>query len=65
MIDVRNISHNIEQIISKNKLSNEKIILNDENIKLKNYINLIKDKQIFLSIAINLKFLLWVDFLII
>ena len=61
LIDVRNISYNIEQIISQNKLSNKKIILNDENIKLKNYINFIKDKKIFLAFAINIKFLLLIS----
>ena len=61
IVDVRNISFNIEQIISKNKLTNEKIILNDKNLKLKNYINLIKKEQLFFSIAINLNFILFVS----
>ncbi|MDB3975571.1 NAD(P)-dependent oxidoreductase [Candidatus Pelagibacter sp.] len=58
IIDVRNIASNVEKIILKNKLLNKKIILNDKNLRLKNYINLIKKKQLFFSIAINLNFIL-------
>ena len=61
VVDVRNISYYIEQTIANNELINEKIILNDKNLKLKNYINLIKDKQLFLPIAINLKIILLIS----
>ena len=59
VIDVRNIASNVEKIILQNKLLNKKIILNDKNLRLKNYINLIKKKQFFFSIAINLNFILF------
>ena len=59
VIDVRNIASNVEKIILQNKLLNKKIILNDKNLRLKNYINLIKKKQLFFSIAINLNFILF------
>ena len=53
IIDVRNISYYLTTIVSKNSLPNKKIILNDENLKLKNYLSLIKEKKFFFALAIN------------
>ena len=53
IIDVRNISYYLTNIVSKNSLPNKKIILNDKNLKLKNYLSLIKEKNFFFALAIN------------
>ena len=58
IVDVRNISYEIEQIVLEDKFLNKKIILNDRNIKLKDYINIIKKEQFFFAISINLNLIL-------
>jgi len=58
IVDVRNIAYKIEQIVLKDKFLNKKIIFNDTNIKLKNYINIIKKNQLFFAISINLNLIL-------
>ena len=58
IVDVRNIAYKIEQIVLKDKFLNKKIILNDRNIKLKDYINIIKKEQFFFAISINLNLIL-------
>jgi nucleoside-diphosphate-sugar epimerase len=58
IVDVRNISNFIRDVVIKNKLQNKKIILNDQNLNLKNYISLIKNNQLYLPIQINLNSIL-------
>ena len=61
IIDVRNISNYLNNIVLENELPNKKIILNDKNLTLKTYISLIKDKKFYLSFKINLNFILAVS----
>lgn len=58
IIDVRNLSQIIEDIIIKNNFDNSKMIANDKSISFDNYINDIKSKNNnYIKFKINLKML--------
>ena len=58
IIDVRNISNYLINVVLESDLPNKKIILNDKNLELKTYITLIKNKKFYFSLKINLNFIL-------
>ena len=58
IIDVRNISNYLINVVLESDLPNKKIILNDKNLELKTYISLIKNKKFYFSLKINLNFIL-------
>ncbi len=57
LVDVRNISYFVEEVISSNIYDNKKIILNDKSIKYKEYIKHIKKGDIYLYFKVNKLFL--------
>ena len=57
LVDVRNISYFVEEVISSNIYDNKKIILNDKSLEYEEYIKNIKKGDIYLHFKINKIFL--------
>ena len=63
LVDVRNISYFVEEVISSNIFDNKKVILNDKSLKYEEYVKHIKKGDIYLHFKVN-KIVLKIIFLI-
>ena len=63
LVDVRNISYFVEEVISSNIYDDKKVILNDKSLKYEEYVKHIKKGDIYLHFKVN-KIVLKIIFLI-
>ncbi len=61
LIDVRNLSNFVEDSILNDTINNQKVIINDSTIKLKEYIKIVKQGNFYIGLNINLRLIIFIN----